>query len=469
MTIELKNSGLVTQTMQEIFNELQESAIQKEGVGFQVSTETPYGKQLAIIAERESLIHEAIQAMYDSFFPDSTTGVSQDRLYLLTDHVRQKSNSSTVVCYVAGDPFTTIESGSLITVNQTEAIFQTSELVTISGDGEINVSSITASGDTATVTTSSNHNLSNDDYVFINDAEQEGYNGLKQIRNVASNTFDYTVDIGIETPATTTSNITAYKGFPVNCESQDKGKIEARAFSLINIGSPVSGWKYASNYLDATLGRFTETDDEFRARRESTLSIQGGAHTEAIKSALLNVSGVTQAEVYENTTGDLDLLTNRPPYSVEAFVVGGEDEEIAKSLYLNVAGGTTQFGNISYDITSSSGETKTMRFSRISTVDVYVNLQITTNSDTTQGLVFPDNGKDLIVDNLVGILFKPGHDLWLPPLERAISSVDGVTSMIVTFGTTSNPTTDTPVSALQTEIIDIDSSRITGTIDGEAI
>lgn len=198
------------------------------------------GKRLAILAEREALIQELVLECYNSFFPDTASGLSQDNLYLLTEHTRQTATTSKATCYVAGDAQTIIEANSLITVSQTDEIFKTLEKVTIE-NGDIVVSSITRSGTTATVTTQSAHSLLNDEFVFINFAAQNDYNGLKQIRNVTATTFDYTIDASALTPATTTSTIIANKAFSVKCESQKNGKIEALANSLVNIGSPVAG------------------------------------------------------------------------------------------------------------------------------------------------------------------------------------------------------------------------------------
>ena len=70
------------------------------------------------------------------------------------------------------------------------------------------VSSITRSGTTATVNTSSAHGMSDGDPVVITGADQGGYNGYFQISYVDSDTFTTQVDSGTVSPATGT--ITAY-------------------------------------------------------------------------------------------------------------------------------------------------------------------------------------------------------------------------------------------------------------------
>ena len=66
------------------------------------------------------------------------------------------------------------------------------------------VSSITRSGGTATVTTSSNHGLETGDWAFIQGAAEVAYNGIFQITKTGATTFTYTVSFTPTTPATGT-------------------------------------------------------------------------------------------------------------------------------------------------------------------------------------------------------------------------------------------------------------------------
>jgi hypothetical protein len=74
------------------------------------------------------------------------------------------------------------------------------------------VSSITRSSSTATVTTSSSHGYSTDDWITIAGASQSGYNGTFQITRTAATTFTYS--LGTLTPVTpATGTITARLGY----------------------------------------------------------------------------------------------------------------------------------------------------------------------------------------------------------------------------------------------------------------
>ena len=73
-----------------------------------------------------------------------------------------------------------------------------------------NVTSITRSGTTATVTVSGGHGMSDGDPVTIAGADQAGYNILAQIAYVSSTVFTIEVDSGTVSPATGTITATPY-------------------------------------------------------------------------------------------------------------------------------------------------------------------------------------------------------------------------------------------------------------------
>lgn len=74
----------------------------------------------------------------------------------------------------------------------------------------VNVSSITLSGTTATVTTAAAHNLSDGDPVLIAGANQAAYNGIKVITYTDSTHYTFETTAGTTTPATGTITSTPY-------------------------------------------------------------------------------------------------------------------------------------------------------------------------------------------------------------------------------------------------------------------
>jgi len=157
------------------------------------------------------------------------------------------------------------------------------------------------------------------------------------------------------------------------------------------------------------------------------------------------------------------------------LVEGGADQDIFDALTGTatqsgaVSAGIQQHGSVTGTATDSSGSVQPSAFSRLTTVRIYVDIVVTTNNDPLQGLVFPVNGEEQILDNLSGIVFQGGCDVWKSTITNAVTSVNGVITIVPKFGKTASPSTDTTVEILRTEKADIASGDITGTIDGVPI
>ena len=87
------------------------------------------------------------------------------------------------------------------------------EILTIEGHtvgDDVSMSSITQDSGTATATAAAAHGFSDDDWVYIEGANETGYNGIVQVASVPSTTtFTYTVDSGTGSPATGTITATS--------------------------------------------------------------------------------------------------------------------------------------------------------------------------------------------------------------------------------------------------------------------
>lgn len=104
--------------------------------------------------------------------------------------------------YVFRNIIDSISSGSTSDVD----IIITVEGHTVGDD--LSVSSLTQSAGVATCTTSTDHGLADDDWVYIEGANETEYNGVVQVTVTGSTTFTYTVDSGATSPATGTITAT---------------------------------------------------------------------------------------------------------------------------------------------------------------------------------------------------------------------------------------------------------------------
>jgi type IV pilus assembly protein PilY1 len=155
-----------------------------------------------------------------------------------------------------------------------------------SANPTLTVSSLTRSGSTVTVTTSSNHGFSNDDYVLISGASSPEYNGGFNVTRISSTSFTYTVSGTPVTPAggtmtatlfrdTTAENGTNYiSPFQFRCQqayiiyvtdgdptNDTAANTSARIDGLPGIGTPsgsrldeLAGWMYNNDVYPGLLG-----------------------------------------------------------------------------------------------------------------------------------------------------------------------------------------------------------------------
>ncbi|MBT4265067.1 MAG: hypothetical protein HOD85_12750 [Deltaproteobacteria bacterium] len=470
----LTSTGFTKLRAVDIVDEQETSVESALGEAFLKAASTPMGKLIGIYAEREALIWDALEAVYDGQYVDSAGGVSQDKAYAMTGHYRQNPLQSTVTLYCAGTASTVIPKDSTVSVVLAGDYFQLKTAVTLGTIANKTISGITRSGTTATATTSTTHGLAAGAYVFVTGAVQTDYNILAVVIAVpTTTTFTYTVANSPASPATTSTAFAMDEATAVEAESVEYDAIQALSGTLTVIENPITGWDRVENLLDASTGRLEETDAAFRSRRESSLALIGSATVEAIAAALLNVTSVTSAVVYENPTGITDG-DGRPPYSIECLVAGGTPADICENIFENKAGGIETYGNQTPVVhQDSQGIDHTIEFSRLTEVPMYHALVITTNSDPYEGAIWDTvNGETNLLAAIVNFYddFAAGQNVKsIPYLMAAIGAIDGIKTISLFTDRSAAPTTDTEVVIASNEIATADSSDITGTIDGAAI
>lgn len=243
-------------------------------------------------------------------------------------------------------------------------------------------------------------------------------------------------------------------------QAAEKGPTVALAGSLTTILTPVVGWDTVTNPLDAALGSNPETDAELRSRRDKSTETPSVAPVEAIFGNLSNLDGVEFARVFINNTLTTDSR-GIPGKRIAAVVVGGDDQEIAETLFLRSPAGAGYFGNTTITLTDIQGEDYGIAFIRPDEIDIEVQVDLT----VTDAGQFPSNGPDLIKEAIVvyaaegaaglGIEdgfeqsgFVPGEDVSVSRLFTPVNSVPGHTVdqlLVAKVGDTLLPN-DIPIS-----------------------
>lgn len=235
----------------------------------------------------------------------------------------------------------------------------------------------------------------------------------------------------------TTEEVTIPGGGTVNVlmRAVVTGPLSAPAGTLTQITTPVSGWDTVTNADDAILGRDQETDTEFRTRRAQVLVTSRGGTLEAIKNRLLDVDDVTYVFGRENRTDTTDG-NGLPPHSYQFFLEGGTDQDIWDALWAAKPAGIETHGDEAGTVTDSQGETHTLRFQRVTEINMWLIVNLTTNAD------YPGDGDDLVKAALVayGEAVEIAEDVLNWKLVAAINAIPGITAVEILQGTADPPT-----------------------------
>ena len=414
-------TGFSRPTLEEIRAQLVEAFEDAYG-SVNTDPESVIGQQIGIQAEREDRIWQALEAAYNGQYPASAFGRSLDGAVQLNGITRLSASKTIVNATLIGDVGAVIASGSQASIAETEALFETTEEITLgltdASQAQVSVVTVTA-GATYTITLGSNA------YSYVaatDDEEAEILQGLADeleasgaLDDVTASVADdvlsfYATDRVTAWDLAVTSNLQADQvGNIYEMRAVTAGATQALANTLTVIETPISGWDAVNNYVNGTVGRAIETDVELRARRLQSLQVLGAATVESIQSRLVQeVDDVTAAIVLENAS-DTEDSEGRPPHSFEAIVTGGTQADVAQKIWELKPAGIATFGDITETITDSQGESQSISFSR--PVDAYVWVKVTVTQSSE--INFPSDGEDAIKDALVayGETLTTGNDI----------------------------------------------------------
>jgi len=237
------------------------------------------------------------------------------------------------------------------------------------------------------------------------------------------------------------------------------GPVKAPSGTLTVIKTPVTGWTSATNALDELTGADIESDPDFRLKRIEEIATAGRSTIDAVRARVLKVENVKEAFVFENDTDIVDV-DGRPPNSLDIVVQDGDDQEISDAILDAKAGGIQTIGDITKISLDSQGFSKTIKFSRPTVVPIYVELDLTVDSN-----LYPVDGNDQVKAAMVvwgdgrGIgtdIIVHGSD----SLESSFGDIPGITDIVIRVGKTVSPTLDDNIPIEPREISDFDTSLI---------
>lgn len=499
MAFGITPEGFVRKRLEDIKLEVEEDLKAELGDNINLLPQELLGQLTGIISERESLIWEQMEAVYNSQYPENSEGVNLDNVSDITGTLRKKATKSQIIGQLLfGTPGTIIPLGSFVSVlgvptsrfatlvdvtlvtgtdeiqdigfsaTPTSGFFKISfggidstliafddtaaEVQTIlEAMSSIGVDNVTVTG-SITLATGLTINFLTDTALGL---------GKRDVPLLTIPAADNTLDDGgpvVVTPVETT------KGVPqgsINAEGENTGAVVANSTTLSVIDSPVAGWAATGNPLDAIVGTAAETNAEFKISRRESVASAGAATPNAIFADVNATEDVTATVVFFNKTDIIDP-EGRPPHSVDIIVENGDEDEIAKEIFDTVGGGITFVGDISKTVKDDQGFDQIIKFSRPTPIDIHLEIDLVVNTD-----LFPADGTTQVENAIkaygdalgIGITVVVfGSD---PNLSCSFQDIPGITDFTIRVGTAVSPTLDDNVPILAREISSWDTSRIT--------
>lgn len=204
----------------------------------------------------------------------------------------------------------------------------------------------------------------------------------------------------------------------IEVEAEKQGAIgNVPIGSITNIVNPIIGLTSVENIQQTKEGIDKETDPQARIRYKEISKGGTGSSTDAIRSALLNVTGVKSAVVKENEE-DIEV-DGIPPHTLYILVQGGSDEDVAKAILGKKAGGIKTFGTIEVALEDSQKIPKKIYFNRPVVQDIYIKITLSkTNS-------YPTDGNQIIKDAVMEYIneLSIGEDVIIYKIITVISNL----------------------------------------------
>lgn len=252
-------------------------------------------------------------------------------------------------------------------------------------------------------------------------------------------------------------------------ESESFGPIPYTEGVAGTIITPITGWDtFTFPPVGSTvLGRLEETDEDYRVRREQSLSKVGGSQLDAMKARMLDeVDNITSVSIKEN---DEDFVVDgQAAHSLNFVVKGATNAEVGQKIWDVKGGSIKTVGAISQGVVDQQGNAQTVFFDRPTDVSMFVLIELVIDADFPED---QDIAKDDIKDAVKAFgeaTFGIGDDVLHHKIIGAVdSSVPGINDPTVKLSRDAGPPTiENNIPIGETEQSDWDVANMTVTITG---
>ena len=248
-----------------------------------------------------------------------------------------------------------------------------------------------------------------------------------------------------------------------NLESEETGKMNnVLANTVTIVSNPDDTILDVTNPEPATDGEDDETDEDYRKRLVMENAAKEGPTRNGIRSALLNLPGVRDADAVDNDQDKVDEYGN-PPYTVHIYVLGGNDHDIAQTLNDHVTAGVTLTGSKAINIADESGVVKSINFDSASEKPIFVKVNVKTNISWNSD----DNVSDIKADIAEKInSLEMGQTVYLTKLYSNVYDKSGVEEATIQIGTAKDSLGNSDINTKRFEVPVCNADHVEVVVDG---
>jgi uncharacterized phage protein gp47/JayE len=179
--------------------------------------------------------------------------------------------------------------------------------------------------------------------------------------------------------------------------AEEAGPLVAHPKTMAKIMTPIAGWYEAIVKETSFIGNHQEDDASLRKRRIDELRADGTSTLDALYARLALIKGVEAIHIQESAR------------SFEVVIKGGNDEEIAYTIWKCKPLGIDTTGSVTVNLTDSIGQTRTINFTRPQVIDFKLHAILVVKS------ILDQNEVDLLKNTLLDFAashFKLGEEMY---------------------------------------------------------
>jgi len=456
----LTEEGFNRKTRLEIEQSMKNRAKSLFGNNINLSDDSPLGKIIKNTAYELAQNWQAGESVYNASFVDFASGASLDYLCKLIGISRRSATNSVGEQTFYGDDGTIIPTGFLVETED-EVQFYTTESGEISdGDVTLNIES---------VETGAENNI---DAGFITEIVNP-ISGLDSTENL----------VAITGARDRENDFELRQRFEESVARGGASTIDAIRASLLQLENVTDAIVNENNTMETSQGKITITDTTTTAdtisvsinsipeitanhfNLEYTVSISDADTTSDIANKI--VTAINNDGKFDDVTSSTNVVTindgylnivdvsynpggtdssadteivNMPSKSIECFVYGGVNEDIYISIFDTKAAGIMAYGKTFYSVEDNLGNLHSIGFSRPDFIDIWVDADITTNSD------FPTDGNTQVQTEIIKYIggidednteyqgITLGEDVIRTKIIAAIHNINGITDVDLQVG-----------------------------------